>query len=433
MNHTAPINFPDTAIVKQALAASPIKDIPAAVMSSFAKLPFLDTSKTGKTVAVAVGSRGISHIDRIVYHCLEFLKDRDLNPFIVPAMGSHGGATAEGQKAVLAKLGITPSTMGVPIHSEMDVVLLEKLNNRLNLYFSKRALEADHIIVINRVKPHTKFRADIESGLCKMLTIGLGKTAGATEFHQRAIKHSFSIIEEAAHVIIPRLNLLFGIALLEDGYGDLSRVEAILPSSIIRREKKLLQESSSMMGRIPFDGLDILIIDYLGKDISGIGMDANVTGRHRDIVGDFSISPHVKRIFVRDLSPASDGNANGIGLADVTTKRFVEAMDRQKTYVNSLAAISPEKAAIPVYFDTDRQSMEACARTIGTSSMEKVRIVRIKDTSSLQFLQVSKALEPDILSNPHMERITPWEPFQFDENDNLRKLYHEYKPYDPAT
>ncbi|UCD90339.1 MAG: DUF362 domain-containing protein, partial [Desulfobacterales bacterium] len=281
------------------------------------------------------------------------------------------------------------------------------------------------IIAINRIKPHTKFRADIESGLCKMLTIGLGKVAGATEFHQRAVKHSFTIIEEAAGFIIRQLNILFGIALLEDGCGKLARIEAILPTSIIDREKILLQESSAMMGRIPFDHLDILIIDQIGKDISGIGMDSNVTGRHRDIVGDFSTSPHVKRIFVRELSPNSDGNGNGIGLADVTTKRLVDTIDLQKTYINALAAISPEKAAIPIYFDTDHQAMQACARTIGVTSMEKARVVRIKDTSSLRLLQVSKALESDVLSNPNVEQITPWEPFQFDKYSNLKEFHHE--------
>jgi hypothetical protein len=258
-----------------------------------------------------------------------------------------------------------------------------------------------------------------------MLTIGLGKAEGATEFHRRAVKHSFTIIEEAAGFIIRQLNILFGIALLEDGCGNLSRIEAILPSSIIDREKILLQESSALMGRIPFDHLDILIIDHIGKDISGIGMDSNITGRHRDIVGDFSTSPHIKRIFVRELSPNSDGNGNGIGLADVTTKRLVDAIDLQKTYINALAAISPEKAAIPIYFNTDRQSIEACARTIGVTPMEKARMVRIKDTSSLQLLQVSKALEAEVLSNPNVEQITPWKPFQFDENSNLGKFHHE--------
>ncbi|UCD88975.1 MAG: DUF2088 domain-containing protein, partial [Desulfobacterales bacterium] len=268
------MTFPDMAAVKQKLSSSPIQDIPAAVWSSLSALPLFDTTTAGKKVALAVGSRGISHIDSVVYHCLEFLKEKGLRPFIVPAMGSHGGATADGQRAVLEKLGISPSTMGVPIHSEMDVVTLGKLKEGANLFFSKKALESDYIIAINRIKPHTKFRADIESGLCKMLTIGLGKVAGATEFHQRAVKHSFTIIEEAASFIIRQLNILFGIALLEDGCGNLARIEAILPTSIIDREKILLQESSTMMGRIPFDHLDILIIDQIGKDISGIGMDS---------------------------------------------------------------------------------------------------------------------------------------------------------------
>lgn len=419
------MKFPDTAVVKQQLSASPIQDVPATVLASLSALPVFATTKVGDTVAVAVGSRGISHIHRVVYHCLKFLKDKGLKPCIVPAMGSHGGATADGQEAVLAKLGITPSTMGVPIHSEMDVVQLGNLENEVNIYLSKRALESDYILPINRIKPHTKFRADLESGLCKMLTIGLGKAEGAMEFHQQAVRHSFTIIEEAANFIIQRLNILCAIALLEDGYGNLSHIEAISPSSIIGSEKKLLQKSSAMMGRIPFDNIDILVIDYMGKDISGIGMDSNITGRHRDIVGDFFTAPHVKRIFVRDLSPASDGNGNGIGLADVTTKRLVDALDLQKTYVNALTAISPEKAAIPIYFDTDRQAMEACARTIGPVTIENIRIARIKDTKNLQLLQVSKAFELDIIANPRLQRMTPWKPFQFDGNDNLRELYHE--------
>jgi len=230
MNHIAPMKFPDMAVVKQKLSSSPIHDIPTTVWSSLSALPLFDATKAGKTVAVAVGSRGICHIDRVVYHCIKFLKEKGLKPSIVPAMGSHGGATSQmgshggatsqGQKSVLAKLGISPSTMGVPIHSEMDVVQLGKLKDGPNIFFSKKALESDYIIAINRIKPHTKFRADIESGLCKMLTIGIGKAEGATEFHQRAIKHSFTIIEEAASFIIPQLNILFGIALLEDGCND---------------------------------------------------------------------------------------------------------------------------------------------------------------------------------------------------------------------
>lgn len=422
MNNTKPMTYPDMAVVKQKLYSSGINDIPAAVLSALSAFTISDMVKPGKTVAVAVGSRGINRIDSVVYHCLKFFKNKGLKPFIVPAMGSHGGATAKGQRDVLAKLGITESTMGTPICSEMDVVQVGKLSNGLKIFFSKKALEADYIVVINRIKPHTKFRAEIESGLCKMLTIGLGKAQGATEFHRRAVQHTFKVIEDAATFIINQGRILFGLALLEDGRGDLMYVEAILPSSIVERDKILLKEARAAMGRIPFDYLDILIVDFIGKDISGIGMDSNITGRHRDIVGDFSISPHVKRIFVRDLSPASNGNGNGIGLADITTKRLVDSLDIQKTNINALTAISPEKAAIPIYFDTDRKSLDVCARTIGLDSIAKARIVRIKDTASLELLQVSKALELEVLSNPNLELITPWQPFEFDEDDNLITL-----------
>jgi len=322
MNISKPMKYPETALIKQKLYSSKIKDIPAAVSSTISVLPSLMINP-GETVAVAVGSRGISRINTVVYNCVKILKDKGLKPFIVPAMGSHGSATADGQKDILAKLGITESSMGVPVISDMEVEYIDRLHPGVKIFFSKTALNADHIVIINRIKPHTKFSADIESGLCKMLTIGLGKAAGAAEFHNGAVQHTFKIIEEAAKVVIKQTNILFGLALLEDGYGNLARVEAILPRSLIEREKILLKDAAEMMGRIPFDFLDILIIDFIGKEISGIGMDSNITGRHRDITGDFFTAPHPKRIFVRDLSPDSDGNGNGIGLADVTTKRLV--------------------------------------------------------------------------------------------------------------
>ena len=420
-----PLKFPHMALVKQTLFSSRIGDIPGALLSSLAVQPFLNKIKPGETVAVAVGSRGISGIDQVLLHCLSFLKGKGLIPFIVPAMGSHGGATAEGQCMVLAKLGITESKMGVPILADMSVECLGQLPSNLKLFFSKKALEADHIVIINRVKPHTKFRADIESGLCKMLTIGLGKSAGAVEFHRRAVQQTFKIIEDAGRAILKQAKILFGIALLEDGYGELTHIEAVLPASFIDRDKALLREAAENMGRIPLDFLDILVIDIIGKDISGIGMDSNVTGRHRDIVGDFNVAPHVKRIFVRDLSPDSDGNGNGIGLADFTTKRLVDALDMEKTYINAATAISPEKAAIPMHFDTDRKALEVCAATIGLDSMAKARMVRIKDTGRLELLQVSEALKREILSNPNLKPITPWRPMQFDDHGNLMEFSAE--------
>jgi hypothetical protein len=233
------------------------------------------------------------------------------------------------------------------------------------------------------------------------------------------VDHTFGIIESMAEIILNKVNILFGLALLEDGYGKLAHVETLLPETLILKEKALLKQSASMMGSIPFDPIDILIVDQIGKDISGIGMDSNVTGRHRDLVGDTFASPHVKRILVRDLSPASDGNANGIGLADFTTRRLVEKMDRELTYVNSLAAISPEKAAIPVYFDNDRLCLEACAKMCGRSKMDDLRVVRIKNTSSLEYLQISRALEKEAIANSNLSVEFPWREIGFDGEGNL--------------
>ena len=206
---------------------------------------------------------------------------------------------------------------------------------------------------------------------------------------------------------------------MEDGYGDLSLIEALPPERLVAGEKKLLKEAVFMMGRIPFNDIDILVIDQFGKDLSGIGMDSNITGRHRDIVGDFSMPPHVKRIFVRDLSPGSDGNGNGIGLADVTTRRLVERLDLKKTYMNAVTAISPEKAAIPIHVDTDREAIDICARTSGLVDPSLARLVRITDTKYLEKVQVSRALKVEVEDNPNLALISPWRPMAFDTEGNL--------------
>jgi len=334
-------------------------------------------------------------------------------------MGSHGGNTPEGELSVLAGLGINESSVGVPILAAEDVVKVGTLDMGLPILMDRRAAEADHIVVINRVKPHTKFHGPIESGLTKMLTVGLGKGQGAALYHRAAVQHTFGILQDAARRILETRSVLFGLAILEDGYKDVSRISAVRPENWFETERTLLEQARFMMPCIPFDPIDILIVDEIGKDISGIGMDSNVTGRHRDIVADFSTAPHVKRIFVKDLSPESDGNGNGIGLADVTTQRLVDALDLEKTYTNALTAISPEKAAIPMYFETDRDCIEACLNTIGMVKPEAARIIRIKNTATLETLLVSRALEGDLVSNPDLQILRPWEPIAFDDSGNL--------------
>ena len=418
----SPRSFPDMALVQQKLHRAAIDDIPLAVHSALNGTNLTGLFKPGDTVAVAIGSRGISGIETVVGQCIEFFRGHQLIPFIVPAMGSHGGATADGQRLILEKLGINEASLNVDVKADMSVDCLGQLSNGTKIFFSKTALSADHIVVINRVKPHTKFQADIESGLCKMLTIGLGKAVGAAEFHRQAIRNTFSIIEDAARLVLQQCPVLCGLALVEDGYGELSRIEGLSPENMVDGEKVLLKEATSMMARIPFNDIDILVIDQFGKDFSGIGMDSNITGRHRDIVGDFSMPPHAKRIFVRDLSPGSDGNGNGIGLADVTTRRLVDALDLKKTYMNAVTAISPEKAAIPIYVGTDIEAIDICARTIGMVDPSSARLVRISDTKYLEKIQVSKALKAEVESNPNLTILNPWQPMAFGKDGNLLSI-----------
>ncbi len=411
--------LPEMAFIRQRLFSAGIPDLSETARKALGRISLPPAIRKTETVAVAVGSRKISGIDTVVYETLRFLEKAGFSPFIVPAMGSHGGATPSGQKDVLSGFGITEAAMRVPINADMETKVIATLTSGLKIFFSKPALAADHLVVINRIKPHTKFRAGIESGLCKMLTIGLGKKEGASEFHRFAVGRSFAIIEEACGFLLGRIPLLFGIALLEDGYGRPARVEAVLPEDLVAREKQLLTEACRMMGGIPFDPLDMLIGDYIGKDISGIGMDSNITGRHRDITGNTFTAPHVKRIFVRDLSPGSDGNGNGIGLADVTTNRLVRRLDLKKTFTNALTAISPEKAAIPMHFETDQECLCACAGTTGVEAYDNLRIVRIKSTAALEYLQVSRSLQKELAANEALTLLTPWRALEFDSSGNL--------------
>ena len=407
------------ACIRQRLYTSSLTDIEGAVASALRSCPALNKIEKGDSVAVAVGSRGIDGIARVTAACIGFFKELGCRPFIVPAMGSHGGGTPEGQEKILAGLGITAPSMGAPIRSDMSTIPIGRLDCGMNVFVAQEALAADHIFPVNRIKPHTKFVGDIESGLAKMLVVGLGKIDGATETHRYAVSETFDIIRRAAEYMIGACPVAGGLAVLEDGHGRIDRVEAVSSPELIKTEKKLLAEAYRKMARIPFEGVDILVVDKIGKDISGIGMDSNVTGRHRDITGDFFTTPHVKRIFVRDLSPASDGNANGIGLADFTTSRLVKAVDREKTRVNALAAISPEKAAIPMAFDTDREAILAAAGSCGLASPESARLIRIEDTRHLETLLVSRAFETDIDGNPALRQISDWSEMAFDDQGNL--------------
>jgi len=409
------------ALVQQHFDSDSIEDVPEAVRAALGQTGIAAKIKPEQQIAVTAGSRGTANIAAVTRTVVDYILACGARPFILPAMGSHGGATAEGQQALLTHFGITETAIGCPIRSTMDVVQIGRTPDGLAVFLDGYASRADHIIVVNRVKPHTKFEGSIESGLMKMMAFGMGKHRGAALYHQAAIRFGLGhVIETVSAVVLARTPILCGIGLVENGYDQTAIVSAAAPNELVAMEKTLLKEARRRMARIPFAKIDLLIVDEIGKNISGTGMDTNVTGVNRDILGTFSAAPHTRRLFVRDLTPASEGNALGIGLADFTTTRLVNKIDRMKTYINCLTGISPEKGAIPMYFDTDRECLEAAVNCLGLTDAENIRIVHIRNTLNLEQISVSKAYLAEIENNDTLKVIGPWQPLPFGADGNLQ-------------
>ena len=416
------MNLPQMYRIRQKFDDTRIEKIGETVKTELAKLS-LHSIQPGQRVAIAAGSRGIANLADVLKAIIEFVKSFDANPFVFPAMGSHGGATAEGQLAVLEKLGVTESYLKAPIISAMDVAEIARTADDVPVFVDKKALTADHIVVVNRVKSHTKFKAPIESGLMKMMAIGMGKLKGAGLYHKAAIQYTFpKIIVDAARLVIENAPILCGIGLVENGYGQTAVIAAMKPQDIESREKELLVQSKKMMAKLPFNAIDLLIVDEMGKDISGIGIDPNVTGRNRDLLGNFPHPAEVKRLFVRDLTDKSKGNAIGIGLADLTTCRLVHKIDAAATYKNAITGISIEKAAVPMHFDTDREAIEVALGSTGLILPEKSRIVRIQNTNRLEMVEVSEAYAQELDQRAELQVIDGPVPMMFDSANNLVPL-----------
>ncbi|MEW6671988.1 MAG: lactate racemase domain-containing protein [Thermodesulfobacteriota bacterium] len=414
------MEFPKMAKVSQTFDPQHIEDVRGETQKEVAALQLQKKVQAGQTVAITAGSRGIANIDVITRALVDELKKLGARPFIFPAMGSHGGATDRGQIKVLENFGITEAAMGCPICSSMEVVFLGDASDGYPIYVDKFASEADHIVVVNRVKAHTKFEGPIESGLMKMMAIGMGKHKGAEYYHSAAVRLTFQrIVENVGLEVIKRCPVLFGLGIVENAYHQTCLIKALSPESIFEGEKKLLAVSKQRTPHLPFDEIDVLVIDQMGKDISGTGMDTKVIGRNRDILGDFVTGPRIKRLFVRDLTDDTEGSAIGIGYADFTTTRLVNKMDRHKTYVNCMTAISPEKGAIPMYFDTDREALEACFTTIGDIPADQVRMVHIKNTLALESLSISQAFEKEIRQKPDLKLLEKWKEIELDNEGNL--------------
>ena len=369
-------------------------DIAPTVKNELARLaPKL---KPGMRIAVGTGSRGISNILPIVTSAVEFLKAARAKPFLIPAMGSHGGATPEGQIEVLGTYGITDAI--APIEASMETVVLGRTANGLDVIFSAEAKKADGILVINRIKPHTDFASDsLGSGLLKMLVVGLGKQNGAANYHRGAIHHGFEpVLRAMAPVVLKSAPILGGLGIVEDQFHQTVRIGFAGADEMEKREAELFAQAKALMPKLPFDEIDLLIIDRIGKNISGSGMDPNIIGR--EIFGYSSsfqeqrhLKPSIRRILVRDLTPETHGNAIGIGLADFTTARLVRAIDHKKTYMNALTSLSVNGPKIPIFFDTDREAITQALNSLAIPDIAVAKVMRIADTLSLTRLQISES------------------------------------------
>ncbi len=421
-------HFPKMLEMGQSYPASRKLDFRTLIAEQFIREGLREQIRPGMRIALGVGSRGITNLKEIVQATLGVLVDAGASPFIVPAMGSHGGATAEGQIEMLAEYGVTPQSMGVPIEASMEVRKIGTALDGLEVVLSVPAMEADGIVVLNRVKPHTDFRGTLGSGIQKMLVIGFGKQVGANNAHRAAAHLGYEVVLRGfAKTILGAAPIFCGIGLVEDQHHQTAEIAVIRPENIVREEGKLFQKAESMLARLPFDQIDLLIVDRIGKDISGSGMDTNVIGR--DIIGYTSslhsespIKPRVSRIFVRDLTPASNGNGIGIGMADFTTARLVKALNLQYTYMNALTSLGVLPAKIPIYFDNDREAIQAAMASLAASDPEKSRVVRIADTLNLDRFLVSEACVSAINGRPGVTTSGTARNMEFDASGNLSPL-----------
>ncbi len=360
----------------------------------------------GGSIAIAVGSRGIADLRLIIRTVSDFVRGQGGRPFVVPAMGSHGGATAEGQREVLAAYGITEETVNAPVHSSMEVVELQRAGPEVRLFMDKAAFESDGVILVNRVKPHTDFHGEYESGLVKMCVIGLGKHDGALEVHRHGVRGLRDLIAHAAKEILETGKILGGIALVENAREETLAIRALRSDEIMSEEPALLELARENMPTLPVDELDVLIIDRMGKDICGVGIDPNVVGR-LSIRGEVEpVAPRISSIMVADLTPASHGNALGVGLADVTTRRLFDKIDFEATYANAYASTFLERVKIPVVAETDREAFAFALRS-SHAAEGRERIMRIESTLRVEELHVSEALLDGLLDRADIERLGP--------------------------
>ena len=413
--------FPRMARVRQKFDAPKIDDIPAEVDSQLASLNLGEKVQSGQTVAITAGSRGIANIALIIKSICDHVKSLGGVPIIVPAMGSHGGGTAEGQREIIEGYGVTEEYTGAEIRSSMETVIVDETPQGIPVHFDKMAFECDHVIVCGRVKPHTGFVGPIESGLHKMMLIGLGKHEGAKIYHRAILDHSFlEIIRAVADSVLQKCDVLCGVAIVENAYDETRTIAAVAPENFYEQECELLKLSVEAMPKLPFDFVHLLVIDEIGKNISGSGMDTNIVGRkYNDHKATEYDNVTVRRIFIRGLTEATHGNACGLGMAEFTNTRTANEVDARITNINSLTGGHPSAAGIPCHWDSDREVIENALPTVGFIDPKKARVVQIADTLHLGEVLVSEACLDEVAERDDLELIDGPFDMPFDESGNL--------------
>lgn len=386
------MEFPTLRILDQNFETATNSEAYPAITRELKRTNLLDPVRSGQKVVITAGSRGVDSMAAVLRGLTEAIKAKGANPVILPAMGSHGGGTAAGQVTVLEHLGICSETVGAAIHDQLKPVKIAEVEG-LPVFADQAALEADHIIIVNRIKEHTEFIGQIESGLIKMAVVGLGRIAGAEIMHQLAVRISYArAIQTIAHALFANLKILGGVAILEDKTNRFRRVEAVSQQDIFAREPELLEESRQYHAMLPFKQLDVLLVDEIGKEISGAGFDTKVIGRIRNIYEKECEQPRITRIVLRNLSEKTGGNAIGIGLADFVHQQVVDKMDPAMTALNSITAVAPEKGMVPITLPSDRRALEAALQSIGPWDTDTVRLAWIINTAELNHIAVSPAL-----------------------------------------
>jgi len=416
------IELPNMTRVRQKFATTKIGSVAGTVQEQFAQTEIQDLVKPGMRIAVGCGSRGIANISECVGEVISQLKALGAEPFIIPAMGSHGAASAEGQIDVLEKLGVSEASMGCPVKSSMEVVELGRLSNGMPVYFDKYAAEADAVALVCRVKPHTHFRAPIESGIIKMLAIGMGKIAGATAFHSYGMDTFIDTLPEAGELIMAKNNFLFGVAMVENASDETALVELVPGKSVLTREPELLTLARELMPKLLFEEIDVLIVDRIGKNITGAGMDPNIIGRSNRFV-EWERKPIIHKIVALGLTKATDGNAAGVSYADVTTMRLYRDFDPAKTYANVITAALLDGAAIPMIMNTDREAVQLATKTLLNTEPKKAKIVHIANTLEIVEIGVSEALMPMVNENSsQFEIVGAPAALDFDQDGSLARM-----------